>query len=1459
MKKLSKSILLSLVALLLASMPVLAAVAYRAAYTIVESDGNAYDMLATFEGVDNQWMADNGFMQPNALDTRIETLGGLQRPHMVAQNKTLTATAVPANSQTNLYFTTANADLPSMDIIEGNDGFVTIPDDATLELGSNFEIEQSGYVDTDAGSDKNLVYKDTAYRTYISAEDEITSAIAYGSPVFPTVEAVNGGNDLANLLNHTVNLPAGIVADELLLVVFTSDGNEAIGWPGGWVELFEEQLAACTLAVGYRIADGSEGATITVTTGNAQMTSHTSYRISGYFGVPEVGAATNGNSNIPDPPNLAPSWGARSTLWFAVVGYNDGRFIINAYPVNYTDGRLDRSNDVEGVGTGSARRELNAAAENPGTFTLQAAGIWVANTIAIGPAELEVTATGIPSGEYTVNTSLNATAYDFSDYNANTTVAVSMGGGLIPVILLEEQELTAAAASVTFSNIDTLVAEWDLYGGVTSRHLVIMVNGAMTAAPSRTLQLQFNSDAGNNYNSQILYGVGGADGADPSTGVAYIHALTLPGTTYADGYGGGVVLIPHAFNAVNHKSTLSIFGAVEDSIYAATGRWANTDAIISLDCLATTDNFAIGSTFWLGVVDERYLVEEAINPAVDFLPVFAAIPQDGSDLCVIGYASSDDAGAVEDEVLQELNTDNIAANYPSQQLDGRAGATNANQVNQEVAMISSDLATANAFGAFYINYSQYAEEVNDPHFVSLSGYHETTGPTSEVRVMSGRWDDAGLSAITQIELYPNTGANFLAGSLFSLYRVPRTVIDRQELAAPAATITFADIPQGYEALQVLVYTQTSAIANRSPLAIDYNNDAAGANYDYQYLQGLGAAVNANRAVADPTVGLVAANNLGANVWGGAITTIPNYAKADRHKHSYTISGSAQDSVNLYSNRWEDTDPITEIDLYLTDASNFVAGSIFELVGIFPQDVFAIEVDGDLYDIADGNNVSVLDNANDWILNQNNVMPYMDYYKASGQAPHFTGANDSNVNCGAIHNDIPKLWVSLWFELDNDWGAGAGSGDIYLWGKLFDGTHRVYVDLVGDGTIHFFFNDGGVNSFTLVSTTDRWIRGVQYHVLASLSDTAPAQRLIINGVVEDTDIIAASNTPNGGVFVFANYGDPGGVASGVPGKVFNVVIGTDDLTIAEELGLFNGTIPADANNIWYADEGVGVNIVDYGTDGDDGTADAAVTWVGSGNMANNDALARVWYQPNDIVESTDFDGTETAGGSATIVTDNTMGEAPGYWVGALVTITEAGGAAPEGEARVCTVFAAGGVITVAPAFSANVDIGDDFTIDFGTLVDRAPSDQDARITWGVNPTGIAVTLGGMVNAGQPIPGALPSEPAQDVLLETPVTDWYEEPDVAGVLLTNPLRPFVTMWSDNTGLTEIQCWRLYALALILLVTVSTALSVGRHQGITAIMASVAILGAVVMTIFPMWTLVFAIGMFIGGLVMERSPSL
>ncbi|KKL61161.1 hypothetical protein LCGC14_2198090, partial [marine sediment metagenome] len=164
-----------------------------------------------------------------------------------------------------------------------------------------------------------------------------------------------------------------LVFNNLLTEEFSSDraSGNTVTFPAGWTMLTDDTPGGImNFTAYYRIADGSEGSTITVVTSNAEMTAHTSYRITDYLGIPEIGATVTSISAIPDPPNLTPSWGAKDTLWLAITGYDIGQTAISAYPASYTDGRNDRSDSVNGVGVGIARRELNAASENPGTFTL---------------------------------------------------------------------------------------------------------------------------------------------------------------------------------------------------------------------------------------------------------------------------------------------------------------------------------------------------------------------------------------------------------------------------------------------------------------------------------------------------------------------------------------------------------------------------------------------------------------------------------------------------------------------------------------------------------------------------------------------------------------------------------------------------------------------------------------------------------------------------------------------------------------------------------------------------------------------------------------------------------------------------------------------------------------------------------------------------------------------------------
>jgi len=183
MTRLVRVSLLVLAGIMLVAMPVLGYL-YRAPVSVSENASTDYDMLAVLWTQNNDWLATNGFMSSTANDTRVQTLGGSDKPWLVCDNKTLTSVPVPADSQTNLYFVTGESAASSMDIIVGYDGYVTMPD--TDEPGDNFTIQLSGYFDTD-GSD-SAIDKVGAFRISVDSGN-VTSTI-YDAEAWYTALAV---------------------------------------------------------------------------------------------------------------------------------------------------------------------------------------------------------------------------------------------------------------------------------------------------------------------------------------------------------------------------------------------------------------------------------------------------------------------------------------------------------------------------------------------------------------------------------------------------------------------------------------------------------------------------------------------------------------------------------------------------------------------------------------------------------------------------------------------------------------------------------------------------------------------------------------------------------------------------------------------------------------------------------------------------------------------------------------------------------------------------------------------------------------------------------------------------------------------------------------------------------------------------------------------------------------------
>jgi hypothetical protein len=205
---------------------------------------------------------------------------------------------------------------------------------------------------------------------------------------FPAVPDRNQSEHGSVVTSHTVNLSAGIVAGELLIVQFAVKNNPVVTWPAGWTTAINDGADAGStsrMEVHYRFSDGSEGATIEITTGTAQTSTHRSWRITGaHESTPPEGAGASGFSATPNPPNLdTTAWDLEDALWLVMM-VTTADVAVSVYPLNYTNTFFDRT--TNGPTLGCAERNLNVSAEDPSTFTTATGDNWRAVTVAVRPA-----------------------------------------------------------------------------------------------------------------------------------------------------------------------------------------------------------------------------------------------------------------------------------------------------------------------------------------------------------------------------------------------------------------------------------------------------------------------------------------------------------------------------------------------------------------------------------------------------------------------------------------------------------------------------------------------------------------------------------------------------------------------------------------------------------------------------------------------------------------------------------------------------------------------------------------------------------------------------------------------------------------------------------------------------------------------------------------------------------------
>jgi len=202
-----KVLLLLLLGCLLIATPALAA-GYLSSITVTEDGTSDYPMLPMIGSMAVQYMADEGYITDTGLDTRVTT-ADTAIPHMLANDKLLFCYPVEKSSGNTFKFSTGNEALVNFYLIIGYGGYITIPEDPSIELGNNFIIKIKGWIDTTAGSNKNLLYKADAFRIYVQTDGAIRAAILSTGDVEDlavTATSVGSGDHIIKVIADGTNL-----------------------------------------------------------------------------------------------------------------------------------------------------------------------------------------------------------------------------------------------------------------------------------------------------------------------------------------------------------------------------------------------------------------------------------------------------------------------------------------------------------------------------------------------------------------------------------------------------------------------------------------------------------------------------------------------------------------------------------------------------------------------------------------------------------------------------------------------------------------------------------------------------------------------------------------------------------------------------------------------------------------------------------------------------------------------------------------------------------------------------------------------------------------------------------------------------------------------------------------------------------------------------------------------------
>lgn len=199
------------------------------------------------------------------------------------------------------------------------------------------------------------------------------------------------GDGVTGRTDHTITLPADIQAGDGIFVA-CSIGDAAAasvgsGSSAGWLLTGQSATSGANGALAGFVLPSALGGgadVLVVTLATAKKLTAVSQRITGHRTdvLPNLSLFAEGSDQFPNPPNLNFIGGAQDMLVFAVTA-NNAACTTDAAPAGYSGlvsvQGLAAADGQDGVAM--AYKTVNAASEDPGTFTLSASRAWRTATV----------------------------------------------------------------------------------------------------------------------------------------------------------------------------------------------------------------------------------------------------------------------------------------------------------------------------------------------------------------------------------------------------------------------------------------------------------------------------------------------------------------------------------------------------------------------------------------------------------------------------------------------------------------------------------------------------------------------------------------------------------------------------------------------------------------------------------------------------------------------------------------------------------------------------------------------------------------------------------------------------------------------------------------------------------------------------------------------------------------------